>query len=45
VIREAVQQVLENPSYREKAIIISDGLKKCTGAKGAADKILQVLNN
>ncbi len=41
-IREAVEQVFENPSYRENATIISDGFKKCAGAKDAADKILQV---
>lgn len=43
-IREAVKKVLSDPSYREKATEISDGFKKCPGAKGAADKILQVCN-
>lgn len=42
VIREAVQQVIENCSFRENAVVISEGFKKCAGAKGAADKILQV---
>ena len=41
-IRETIKQVLENPTYREKATKISEGFKKCTAAKGAADKILQV---
>lgn len=41
-IKEAVREVLENPSYHENAKVISDGFKKCTGAKGAADKILNV---
>lgn len=41
-ICEAVEQVLENPTYRENATKISEGFQKCTGAKGAADKILQV---
>ncbi len=41
-ILEVVQQVLDNPSYRENATKISDGFKKCAGAKGAADKILQM---
>lgn len=41
-IREAVQQVIENCSFRENAVVISEGFKKCAGAKGAADKILQV---
>ena len=41
-ICEAVKQVLTNPSYRKNATVISDEFKRCTGAKGAADKILQV---
>lgn len=41
-ICEAVKQVLENPSYKERARGISAGFKKCSGAKGAADKILKV---
>ena len=41
-IREAVEKVLSDPTYRKKAADISDGFKKCPGAKGAADKILQV---
>lgn len=41
-IREAIKQVLENPTYRENATKISDGFHKCTGAKGAADKILSI---
>lgn len=40
-IRKAVEQVLTDPSYRRNAAMISDGFKKCSGAKGAADKILQ----
>ena len=43
-IREAVEKVLSDPTYCEKAVEISDGFKKCPGAKGAADKILQVCN-
>ncbi|MCM1386835.1 MAG: glucosyltransferase [Bacillus sp. (in: Bacteria)] len=38
-IREAAEQVLHTSSYRENATVISDGFKKCSGAKGAADKI------
>lgn len=41
-IREAVEKVLKDTSYRQNAVAISDGFKKCTGAKGAADKILQM---
>ena len=43
-IREAIEQVLMNMSYRENAASISEGFQKCTGAKGAAEKILQVCN-
>jgi MGT family glycosyltransferase len=38
-IRSAVDSVLNTASYRENAVIISDSFKKCTGVKGAADKI------
>lgn len=41
-IREAVSRVINDPVYRENATLISDGFKKCPGAKGAADKILKV---
>ncbi|MFW5649929.1 MAG: hypothetical protein ACOCNC_00900 [Acetivibrio ethanolgignens] len=41
-IREAVNRVLEEKSYQENARKISEGFKSCTGAKRAADKILQV---
>ena len=41
-IREAIEEVLKNPQYRDNAIAISNGFKKCGGAKAAADKILQV---
>ena len=38
-IRAAVEKVLNDPSYREKAAVIAEGFRSCTGAKGAADKI------
>ncbi len=38
-IRETVEQVMNTPSYRENAAAISEGFRKCPGAKGAADKI------
>ncbi len=44
-IREAVEQVLHDPSYREKAQIIADGFRSCTGAAGAADKIEHCCRN
>lgn len=41
-IRSAVDAVLTEPSYRTQAKAIADGFRKCTGAKGAADKILSL---
>ena len=41
-IRQAVEQVLENPSCQKNAAVIADGFRRCPGAKGAADKILEV---
>lgn len=41
-IREAVEKVLNDTSYRNGAAAISEGFKNCSGAKGAADKILSV---
>ena len=41
-IREAVEKVLNDTSYRNGAATISEGFKNCSGAKGAADKILSV---
>lgn len=38
-IRAAAETVLSTPSYRESASALADGFRKCTGAKGAADKI------
>ena len=38
----SVSEVLNNRAYKENAIKISDGFKKCTGVKGATDKILSV---
>lgn len=41
-IFNAVEKVINDPSYKENANIISNGFKQCSGAKGAADKILHV---
>lgn len=41
-ILNAVDTVLANKSYQENAATIAEGFKRCTGAKGAADKILSV---
>ena len=41
-IRKAVETLLSDNSYRDGALAISKGFKGCSGAKGAADKILSV---
>lgn len=41
----AVKNVLTTDSYKENAAAIADGFKRCSGAKGAADKILSVCEN
>ncbi len=41
-IRETIEKVMSNSVYRENAVKISEGFKNCSGAKGAADKIMQV---
>lgn len=38
----AVNKVISDADYRKNAEKISEGLKKTSGAKGAADKILSV---
>lgn len=39
-IRRTVEHVLNTPSYRNSAVTISESFQKCSGAKSAADKIL-----
>ncbi len=41
-IRAAAMDVLEDSAYKKAAAAIGEGFRKCPGAKGAADKILQV---
>ena len=41
-IRTAVDEVLWSGAYKEKAMAIGSGFRACTGAAGAADKILSV---
>ncbi len=43
-IRDTVNSVLSNNSFKQNANSIADGFKRCTGAKGAADKIIRVCN-
>lgn len=38
----AVHTILDDSTYQQNAAAISDGFRKCPGAKGAADKILSV---
>ena len=38
----AVNHVLSDNAYRQNAALIAEGFKRCSGAKGAADKIEQV---
>ena len=41
-ILEAVNKIFMDRTYQQNAISISESFKRCSGAKGAADKILQV---
>ena len=41
-VERAVSQVLEDPAFGRHAAQIGDGFRRCSGAKGAADKILRV---
>lgn len=43
-IWKAIDKVLSNSTYREKATEISKGFRRCAGAKGAAEKILSVIS-
>lgn len=42
LVHQAVNDVLSHNTYKQCAVKIADGFKKCTGAKGAADKIIEV---
>lgn len=42
LIRRHIDAALFDPAYRQKAANIADGFHRCSGAKGAAEKILQV---
>ena len=41
-ILDGINTVLGETSYQENAAVLAEGFRKCSGAKGAADKILQV---
>ena len=42
-ILDAINKIFAEDTYRQNAMTISNGFKRCPGAKGAADKIIQVL--
>lgn len=44
-IRKAVETVFHVPQYRENAQRIAEGFHSCSGAKGAADKIEEVIGH
>ena len=41
-ILNAIDKIFEDNSYQQNATEIAKGFKRCAGAKGAADKIIQV---
>ncbi|MEE1055633.1 MAG: macrolide family glycosyltransferase [Acutalibacteraceae bacterium] len=41
----AINKVFADSIYRQNATILSEGFKRCSGAKGAANKIMQVCEN
>lgn len=41
-ILNAVNKILNDPAYKQNATAIADGFKRCSGAQGAADKIMSV---
>ena len=43
-VLRAVNQILSDSTYKKNAEKIAEGFKNCSGAKGAADKIIQVCN-
>lgn len=44
-IAESASKLLSNDVYRNNAFTISDGFRSCSGAKGAANKIIDVCNS
>ena len=41
-IKNAIEEIFADGAYKQKAAEISVGFRHCPGAKGAADKIMQV---
>ena len=44
-VLNAISEVLSNSIYKHNAVKIASGFKRCSGAKQAADKIINVSNN
>jgi UDP:flavonoid glycosyltransferase YjiC (YdhE family) len=44
-VLKAINEILTDSSYKQHAVSISESFRRCSGAKGAADKILQVCGN
>ena len=44
-LRNAVETILSDNTYQQNAAAIGEGFHQCSGAKGAAEKILQVCGN
>ena len=44
-ISEAIHTILSDNTYHQRAATLAEGFKQCSGAKGAADKIMQVCEN
>lgn len=42
LILNVINEILKDDKYKKNAIKISEGFKRCSGAKGAADKIMEV---
>ena len=42
LILNVINEILKDNKYKKNAIKISEGFKRCSGAKGAADKIMEV---
>lgn len=44
-ILDAINKTIIDSTYKQNAAALSQGFKRCPGAKGAADKIMQVCEN
>lgn len=44
-IINAIERIFADSGYKQNADVISKSFKRCSGAKGAADKIIQVCKN